>query len=323
MEGIDLLSIEPGTKKDGWFPIGLGDSIRLPFSGVRGRESGMRVLVIGAQHGDESFGILGAAKIINRIDPEKLKGEVWALPCINPLAYSTGSHKSIYDQQDMNRVHPGNPRGSYTEQIVHFLHTHFLPKVDLVIDLHGGSSDLGDILSGFGHWVEGKESDEYSCTMRELCEALGLEYLVVPGEEEAPGLLSGNSDRFKMGLIGIEAGSSRTPSHINGIEMANFVLRGLSHLDMIPSDGVPRMDRKAKYVRIISQRASTEGLFTSSVELGDHVKVGDEIGSIVDFFGNELVRFQAVQPGVILVLRTGVRTLPGMYLYGVGVLAEQ
>jgi predicted deacylase len=68
---------------------------------------------------------------------------------------------------------------------------------------------------------------------------------------------------------------------------------------------------------------SPNGLFTSAVDLGDSVEVGDEIGSIADFFGNELVRFQADQPGVILVLRTGVRTFPGMFLFGIGVLTEQ
>jgi predicted deacylase len=253
MEEIDLLKIEPGTRKVGWFPIGLGEGVRLPFSGVRGRKSGLRVLVIGAQHGDECFGILGASQIIKRIDPETLRGEVWAIPCINPSAYSTGSRRSIFDQQDMNRVHPGNPKGSHTEQIAHFLHTHLLTEIDLTIDLHGGSSDLGDI--SFGHWVEGKQSDQYACTMRELCEALGLEYLVEQDGKDNPGLLSGNADKFKMGLIAIEAGSSRTPSRMNGTEMANFVLRGLSHLGMIPSDGISGVDRKAKYVMIVSQRA--------------------------------------------------------------------
>jgi predicted deacylase len=321
MGEIDLLKMEPGTRKVGWFPIGLGEGVRIPFSGVRGRKPGLRVLVIGAQHGDECFGILGASQVIKRLDPEKLSGEVWAIPCINPPAYSTGSRRSIFDQQDMNRVHPGNPKGSHTEQIAHFLHTHLLPEVDLTIDLHGGSSDLGDI--SFGRWVDGKKSDEYACAMRELCEALGLEYLVEQDGKDGPGLLSGNADKFKMGLIAIEAGSSRTPSRANGTEMANFVLRGLSHLEMIPSDGIPRSDRKAQYVRIVSQRAYTAGLFTSAVDLGDSVEVGDEIGSIVDFFGNELVQFQADQPGVILVLRTGVRTFPGMFLHGIGVLTDQ
>ena len=33
---MELLEIQPGTRKEGWISFGVGDIVKLPFIGIRG-----------------------------------------------------------------------------------------------------------------------------------------------------------------------------------------------------------------------------------------------------------------------------------------------
>jgi hypothetical protein len=58
----------------------------------------------------------------------------------NPLAMQADKRNAPVDQLDLNRAFPGDPRGSYTEQVAAVLANEGLADVDYVIDLHGGGT---------------------------------------------------------------------------------------------------------------------------------------------------------------------------------------
>src|SRR3712207_6962001 len=65
-----------------------------------------------------------------------------------------------------NRVFPGNPNGSYSEQMVHALVHEFVAHADAWLDLHGG--DIPEALVPFGICRGGTEarSEEHTSELQ-------------------------------------------------------------------------------------------------------------------------------------------------------------
>lgn len=100
-----------------------------------------RLLITAGIHGDEGpWGSWAIHKVLRRIQPHELRGSIRVVPMTNPLALQADTRNAPVDQLDLNRVFPGSPDGSYTEQVAHVLATQALAGVDAVIDLHGGGS---------------------------------------------------------------------------------------------------------------------------------------------------------------------------------------
>lgn len=100
-----------------------------------------RMLITAGIHGDEGpWGAWAIRKLLERIDESELRGSIRVIPVTNPLAMQADTRNAPVDQLDLNRVFPGNAKGSYTEQVAHALVQHGLADVDYVIDLHGGGS---------------------------------------------------------------------------------------------------------------------------------------------------------------------------------------
>ena len=117
-------SLGRGEKKKHWVEVASypdGSPIGVWIRAVRGEKEGPTLTLLGAQHGDEYSGIEIINRIIDRVDPRELSGNILAVPVSNPLAFNT-AHRitppSIgYEHLNMNRVWPGNPQGLLTERI--------------------------------------------------------------------------------------------------------------------------------------------------------------------------------------------------------------
>lgn len=104
-------------------------------------ESGPTCLITAGLHGDEGpWGALAIRKLIDRIDPDELRGTIRIVPAANPLAMQADLRNAPVDQLDLNRAFPGNVSGSYTERVAYTLSEYALHGADAVIDLHGGGS---------------------------------------------------------------------------------------------------------------------------------------------------------------------------------------
>jgi predicted deacylase len=99
-----VLDVKVAEYTDGT-PIGL--KVRVAV----GSGDGPRVAVLGVQHGDEYSG----ARAMDSLDPWSLSGAVIAVPVSNPLAFNTAGRETPpeigYENLNMNRVWPGDPRG--------------------------------------------------------------------------------------------------------------------------------------------------------------------------------------------------------------------
>src|SRR3712207_698233 len=111
---------KPGELTRGELRVGsMADSspIVLPVFIASGHKDGPTVWVEGCIHGEE-YG--GAASIINfmrNVDVGTLQGNVIGIPVANPPSFNFRSRVSSIDGQNLNRIFPGNPGGSYSFQL--------------------------------------------------------------------------------------------------------------------------------------------------------------------------------------------------------------
>jgi N-alpha-acetyl-L-2,4-diaminobutyrate deacetylase len=65
------------------------------------------------------------------------------MPAVNMPAVLTDTRLSPIDNWDINRCFPGNPKGTFSQMLAHFLDSVILPMADISVDMHtaGHSAD--------------------------------------------------------------------------------------------------------------------------------------------------------------------------------------
>ena len=137
-------------------------SVMVPIT-VAKNGSGPTALITGANHGDEYEGPLALVELANSFQPEALTGRVIIIPFMNQPAFAAGTRVSPVDLVNMNRIFPGQPYGTITEQIADYFQRTLLPMADIVLDYHSGGKSLDFLPFAASHVLEDKEQ-EARCT---------------------------------------------------------------------------------------------------------------------------------------------------------------
>jgi predicted deacylase len=103
---------------------------------------GPTVLMLAGNHGDEYEGQIALSRLAQSLRPEDIQGRLILLPALNAPAAEAGTRTSPVDDGNLNRSFPGDPNGSPTQMIAHYVETVLLPLCDVLIDLHSGGSSL-------------------------------------------------------------------------------------------------------------------------------------------------------------------------------------
>jgi uncharacterized protein len=152
MKAIPILGeLTPATKQR--------HLIKLPGAALANDESRPVISVAGAKprpvlfvnagvHGGEYPAVEAVIRLGQTLDPKKISGTVILMPVLNLPAFRTRTpFVCPIDNVNPNRVFPGDPRGSYSEQMTHALINEFVIHADAYIDLHGG--DIPEALVPF------------------------------------------------------------------------------------------------------------------------------------------------------------------------------
>jgi predicted deacylase len=294
----------PGTTRRFWYQVGQTwfGPMPMPLIVITGTMPGPKMVTLAGQHGDEGYGVLGLLDLANDLNPSTLHGQLWIVPCANVFGYSVSHRNSPYDQQDMNRVHPGNEAGTITEQVAHWLHSVVFTGADLVVDLHGGSPENGD--SAFAMWSDAHDKP----SILPLVASLDLHFLI-GAHKQMPGMLSQALEGQGIPQISIEAGSTIHYARENSAQIKGYVLACLRFLNMLP--GQPAVAKPLQLMQMVTHRAKCGGTFKTLVSFGQEVHAGEHIGVIMDLLGNVVQEINALEGGIVAVMRTGVRVHPG------------
>ncbi|MDO4616588.1 MAG: succinylglutamate desuccinylase/aspartoacylase family protein [Lachnospiraceae bacterium] len=314
--------------------IGAGErnSIQIPVPGEEngsldvilytGSHPGKTLLISAGMHGNEYIGIEALARIVRYLDPKKMHGNVMILPLINPRGFYKGSKQVIpADGVNLNRVFPGDPKGSYTWKLAHLIEEEIYPHADFILDLHGGDANE-DLLDLAFCNVEGTE--EVNQMIAEVSKVLSVPYLVeshsvnglyswavqkgIPGillergkrgeweeEEILKEILDIEAVMIRLGIIsGADADSSGRSGAFSEIYSTCQITR-----ELIEGQNQVRKNRKmirnAFYVD-----ASADGFWYPQIRLGSEFKKGMLLGSVKDFQGNVLQEVYAEADGIVL-----------------------
>jgi predicted deacylase len=291
-EDLDLagVKLKPGEKGKSILEIkeffADGQSMEIPYMVLHGLKPGKTLYVQVAQHGSEVMGLDAVRRLVQELNPEEMKGNlIYCLP--NLLAFRERERATIFDPKPggMNRIWPGDPRGSLTERMAHKIWTELVSKADEVVDLHtasdycpiwvyyepegvseGTPQGIGkraeEMARLFGAPILYVETEDYGGrkTLRAQCVDNGIPAIV----PELGGHGKFDPDIIKLAYHGLK-----------NIMIDLDIIEGKIKL---PEKQV-KLEWKAEQKTYVTY-ADKAGIFVPEVELGEIVEEGQKIGYI-------------------------------------------
>ncbi|MGI8687917.1 MAG: succinylglutamate desuccinylase/aspartoacylase family protein [Thermomicrobiales bacterium] len=274
-----------------------------PVTTISGVRPGPVVFINGGIHGGEYPGIETVIRLMNMLDPQALAGTVVLMPVVNLPGFRKRSmFVSPIDDVNPNRVFPGDPAGSYSEQLVYALMNEFIAHADLYIDLHGG--DIVEALVPFS--ICRRADTDADRRAMENARIFGLPYLLTVDRPIQPtkGSMSfvAAAERGVAGFIA-EAGSIGQLEEEPVQLLLNGVLRVLAHNGMVEASVPPAPEPTllTAFEWIYSEHG---GMFYPAVALNDEVREGQPLGRIGTLFGETIEEVTAPRAGRVLFITT-------------------
>ena len=257
----------------GWIPF--------PVACIRNGE-GPTALLLAGTHGDEYEGQITLSKLIYELKPQDIKGRVIILPMLNFPAAKAGLRTSPIDDLNLNRVYPGDPGGTPTLVIAHYVETVLMPMADYGLDLHSGGSSLHYIPSAVGALETDSERLQ---EIQRLMKVFGAPYsFFFPGGHAAG--TSGNhaARRQNVLMFGTEMGGSGTVTAECLKICEEGTRRFLAEIGVLLNSGVAPTKTESRMLHApdfsFFSYADGEGLFEPTARLGSDVKKGEIAGFV-------------------------------------------
>lgn len=273
----------------GQYPDG---PILSPVMIATGAKDGPTLWVQAGVHGPEVVGQLSIAHFLRGLDLAAFAGRVVALMIANPLGFRQYNRFTPQDGMNMNRIFPGSPGGTVTEQLAHRVLTLAMATGDVLFDLHSGG-DLSItpfyVIYPKGH---GAASDRAAALSRDV----GSRYQWGSNESWMDGSFITNAVKSGKPALIVESGGG---SRVQPEDLANMqtALTGVCQsLGMLA--GAPPVPQDVIYGGNAVHLKATSGGFWRPVRWpGETVAEGDVMGEVLGIFGDvvETVRCSYAQ----------------------------
>lgn len=260
----------------------------VPLTVINGTAGpGKSVVFIGGTHGNEFEGQVAVWRLMHELDPAEISGRVILIPRLNMPACVTGTRDSPMDGANLNRAFPGNPKGTLTYRIAHFVTSRIFPRVDVVIDLHAAGLGREFALCTSFHMVDDPVQFE---EMRTVASLFDTPVVMIYSSEMASGLLTDEAEAMGKITIGSELGHSHG-IHPQGLQHAYHGLKNvLRYYKMMAGDIVrvdPERDHPPRLVEAVGLENYVPTPFTGVYEpmykVGTPVEEGQLIGRLYNF----------------------------------------
>lgn len=248
--------------------LGNGHELSVGVHELTGSQPGPTIGITGGLHGDEPDTVEFVRCFIERMRQVSFAGTILAVPCANPLAYESRTRNTPNDMMDLNRVFPGDPDGTLTQQLAAKIYAVFTQRCDYFVDLHCGGL-FPAVEYAYVHGDEG------------LARSAGLKLLYTGPSYN--GSLALCLEQGGMRTTVLEIGGGRTSS-VHGTGRACSALeRILGYCGMLGSVPEPSPDQvEIDKVQIL--RPHHGGMLISRLtldDLGSALPGGTEVATIV------------------------------------------
>ena len=273
-----------------------------PYIAIAGLLAGPMVLITAGIHAAEYTGIEAAIRIGRTTSPDAVCGTILIIPLLNrPGFYERSIYVNPEDGDNLNRLFPGKPDGTWGERFAHRLLTEIVTKCDYSIDLHAG--DLIEDLVPFVIYRE-TEKAELDERIRGMADAYGARWAVTsPATGERPGSLYAVAAQNGVASMLAESGGrgqlieEDVARHVTGV---TNILRTIGVIS-----GRPELFEPPTVVKSFEWlRSPGEGIFHCHVRVDQVVKARELLGDITDLVGEPLAAMTAPLSGVVLFIVT-------------------
>lgn len=258
-------------------------AILVPVALIR-NGAGPRVWLNAGSHGGEHEGPVALLKLLHDLDAADIAGTLIVTPALNLPAVEAGTRLSPIDHRDLNRVFPGDPGGTASQVLAHYLSEHMLARCDVVVDLHSGGASLELLPYASMHKLS--DPDQFRATF-DAMRAFGAPYGLVIEEISGPGLLDYEAERKGKVFLCPELGSGGRLG-ADTLSIAETGVRNvLKHVGMLPGAPETLEARGFEPMELLDvpgqdhyYPAPERGVYESLVALGDRIEAGDALGRL-------------------------------------------
>lgn len=276
-----------------------GSSFKLPVAIINGKENGKTFLITASIHGFEYPGIQTAAELIRELDPSEISGAVVIIPIVNASGFY-GRHPYICPEDEnrnnLNKVGPGKPDGTFAERLIYFLEEEFVKKSDFHLDLHSG--DGTEALLRFCA-IGNAQNEDIREYVHEIVHHLNFDYHT----QSSGSTEFYNSSAKYAGIPSMmfECGGSGSWDSEEVEFEKDSIRRIMQMLDILP--GKPEHNENVQC--IVKQswiECGQTGFFYGMCKVGDDIKEGQKLYEIRDVWGNLLEEHYAAYDGKVFIL---------------------
>jgi N-alpha-acetyl-L-2,4-diaminobutyrate deacetylase len=256
-------------------------TLEIPIVMVR-NGSGPTVLLTGGVHGDEYEGQIAVSRLARELDPATVQGRVIMMPAVNIPAVLHDTRLSPVDDRDLNRCFPGDPAGTFSQMLAHFIDTVILPLVDISVDLHTAGHSMESALSTNMHYLADAAARQRTMA---AAAAFGAPFNVVFWGVDEGATLTSSVERRGILSLGTELGGWGRVN-IAGVRIGERGIRNvLQHFGVIAGTPETRQADGSPGTRHMMVRggdcysfAPAGGLFEPRHVAGEAVRTGDLAG---------------------------------------------
>jgi N-alpha-acetyl-L-2,4-diaminobutyrate deacetylase len=252
---------------------------RVPIA-VIGNGDGPTVILEGGNHGDEYEGPIAISELIRNLDPAEVSGRLILMPATNVHAVAAGKRTSPVDGLNFNRVFPGDPLGTITQQIAAFVTDQIFPRGDAFLDLHSGGSSLDIMTSAVIEPTDDKELHRRNVA---AALAFGAPSTVVIGNLGDPRTATATACRSGLVTTGTEMSGGGSVS-LDALAVCRRGVRNfLIHLGVLEGKASPSQGEQSLLELPGSSAfvyAGSDGVFENFHGLGTRVRRGEAAGRI-------------------------------------------
>jgi predicted deacylase len=245
------------------------------------------LLVQAAVHGSEIIGTTAILDLVQLLDPQQMRGNLIAVPVLNPLSFERQGRVNPLDGKDILRCFPGRAQGTISEQLAHLYFHEVMCQANAAIDFHAGGRTAYERYVCF---VQDKQPGNPSAIERrrhQLVVAFGLDVAAYFPR----GIFAGSETEDAFEDAGIvlytpELGGG-TGWYANGEENVHAATRGILNTlkAMRILDGELESDGPLCTVYnagVVLWKPPQDGLFIRHKGFGDFVRAGEVYGTLQD-----------------------------------------
>ena len=312
---IDGNSFVEGTKTQVVFhPYGMQYDI--PATVICGVEPGMTMLVTAQIHAGEYNGSAAVMRLAEALTADKLKGNLILMPCVNTSGFYQRSRRFVpEDRTDLNANYPGNPKGTLGNRIAAWFVEKVFPHIDFIADLHGGQDK---------HILESCTFYPRNCKVTEVAfeaaKVLNSKYLIA--SSNAAGEYGYAAHVCDIPALLIECGYACIQRETWTLEQMDNVRKLLDHFGMYKLEAKLPVPKKINFRKSAYLNIDCKGVWKPNVEVNKSVKKGELLGTVTDFFGNELKSYYAEGDGIVAYYIAGMLVLDGDEAIAYGLLED-